>query len=59
MPDSFNNSPLLNESETTVIPKPNNSIKPPKCSKTQMAPEEVTTILENLRVEMIALAFRC
>ena len=41
------------------MPKPNISIKPPKSSKTKihnkMAPDEVTTMLENLRVEMIAL----
>ena len=50
---------MLSESETPVIPKPNISIKPPKSSKTKihnkMAPDEVTTMLENLRVEMIAL----
>ena len=59
MLDFFNKSLLLNKSETPVMPKPNNSIKSPKCSKTQisdkMAPEEITTILEKLRVEMIAL----
>ena len=41
------------------MPRPNYSIKSPKCSKTQipdkMAPEEITTIVENLHVEMIAL----
>ena len=55
IPDSLNDYPLLNESGTPVMPKPNNSIKSPNCSKTQipdkMAPEEV---LENLCAEMIA-----
>ena len=41
------------------MPKPNISIKSLKSSKTkipnEMAPDEVTTMLENLRVEMIAL----
>ena len=56
IPDSLNDSPFLSESETPVMPKPNNSIKSPNHSKTQIpdkiAPKEV---LENLRVEMIAL----
>ena len=30
IPDSLNDSPLLNESETLVMPKSNNSIKSPK-----------------------------
>ena len=41
------------------MPKSNNSIKSPKRPKTQIpnkiAPEEVTTSLENLHAEMIAL----
>ena len=57
--DSLDESLLLNESEIPVMPRPNYSIKSPKCSKTQipdkMAPEEITAIVENLRVEMIAL----
>ena len=32
--DSLNDSPLLNESENSVMPKPNNSIKSPNGSKT-------------------------
>ena len=47
------------------MPKPNNSIKVSNRSITQipdkMAPEEVTTILGNLRAEMISLikVFQC
>ena len=50
---------MLNESETPVMPKPSNSIKSPKRSKTQipneMVRKEIATILGNLRTEMIAL----
>ena len=59
IPDSLNDSPLLNESETPVMRKPNNSIKSSKRSKTKISdkivPEEVTTVLENLREEMLGL----
>ena len=59
IPDSLNDSLFIKESETPVIPKPNNSIKSPKRSKIQisdkMAPQELTTILENVRAKMIAL----
>ena len=62
IPDPLNDSTLLNESETPVIPKAKikqlNQI-PNMRSTTQipdkMAPEEVTTVLENLRAEMKAL----
>ena len=56
IPDSLNDSLLLNESETPVMPKANNSIKSPNRSKAQilykMVPEQV---LENLLAEMITL----
>ena len=59
IPDSLNESLLLNESEIPVMPKPNYSIRSQKRSKTQipnkMAPEEITTILENSHPEIIAL----
>ena len=54
IPDSLNDSPLLNESETPVMRKPNNSIKSSKHSD-KIVPEEVTTVLENLREEMLGL----
>ena len=54
--NSLNDSPILNESETPVMPKPNNYIKSQIGSKRQitnkMAPWEV---LENLSAELIAL----
>ena len=59
IPDYLNDSPLLNESETPVMRKPNNSIKSSKRSKTKISdkivPEEVATVLENLRAEMLGL----
>ena len=36
IPDSLNESPLLNKSDTPVMPKPNNSIKSSMRSKTQI-----------------------
>ena len=55
--DSLNDSSLLNESETPVMPKWNNSIKSPKRFKKEIrdkiAAEKVITILENMGAGMI------
>ena len=49
IPDSLNNYPLLNESETPVMPKPNNSTKSPNCSKTQILDEQLDFLKSKIK----------